>query len=248
MAHQDSEPTGHDKPNQPTAWRLSRRAALAGIAVVVVSAALLGSLLTLALRPRATLAAAVPSGDRSTAAAERVPSGFSSPAAAAPVGHVPPVEVAVPVIAVRSRLVGLRLNADGTLQVPTDYGVAGWYSDGPAPGDSGPPAIIVGHVDSKAGPGIFYRLSELRSGDAILVRRSDGTDVRFTVYRSAEYAKDKFPATQVYAAQSSPELRLITCTGVFNRSTGHYESNLVVYARLDTTAAIPAPRTSPGQK
>lgn len=165
-------------------------------------------------------------------AATSVPPGFQPPASAVATRHLPPVELAVPAIGVRSRLTRLHLNADGTLQVPTDYGLAGWFSDGSYPGDSGPPAVIVGHVDSKAGPGVFYRLSELRTGDVVLIRRADGADLRFRVYRTAVYPKKAFPAHTVYAAEPGPELRLITCTGVFDATTGHYLSNLVVYARL----------------
>ena len=142
----------------------------------------------------------------------------------------PPVEIAIPVIAVRSRLGGLRLNADDTLQVPSDYQMAGWYRDGTAPGAAGPPAIIVGHVDSATAPGVFFRLRDLQRGDAVLIRRADGTTVEFVVYRLAEYRKASFPATQVYAAGEQPELRLITCTGVFDSRVGHYQDNLVVYA------------------
>ncbi len=136
----------------------------------------------------------------------------------------------MPAIGVRSELVGLRLNRDGSLQVPQSYGVAGWYSQGPAPGTAGDPAIIVGHVDSTRGPGIFFRLRQLRAGDRVLVRRTDGTTVLFAVYRTAQYNKATFPAPQVYARRPKPELRLITCTGVFDRSSGHYLSNYVVYA------------------
>ncbi len=162
------------------------------------------------------------------------PAGFAPPApeVRAPMarGQQPPVEVAVPVIAVRSRLVGLRLNSDGTLQVPESYGVAGWYSQGPAPGATGAPAIIVGHVDSTRGPGIFFKLRQLRPGDDVLIRRADGTTLRFVVYRTAQYNKASFPTRDVYAGHPTPQVRLITCTGVFDRSSGHYLSNFVVYA------------------
>lgn len=232
--------TGEGRPAQP--WGLSSRVLLVGLAALVVLAAGLGSLLTWASRPSASLAAPVPIGGRASAAdAARIPGGFSAPASAVPRAHAPPVEIAVPVIAMRSRLVGLRLAGDGTLQVPTDYGTAGWYSDGPAPGDSGPPAVIVGHVDSHSGPGIFYRLSEVHPGDAVLVRRADGVDVRFTVYRSTSYPKNDFPAAQVYGPRPTPELRLVTCTGTFDRATGHYRSNRVLYARLTTAAGATTP-------
>jgi len=150
----------------------------------------------------------------------------------------PPLEVLVPKIDVRSELVGLRLNIDGTVQVPDSYGVAGWYRDGPAPGDPGP-ALILGHVDSTTGPGIFFRLHELRTGDAVLVRRADGTTVRFLVDRLATYPKAGFPAAKVYAATARPELRLVTCTGDF--AHGHYLDNLVVFAHQAIAAPTPRP-------
>lgn len=169
-------------------------------------------------------------------AAERtLPAGFAPPAAvpvlppATGIGQ-PPVEIAVPVVKMRSELVGLRLNRDGALQVPSDYARAGWYSAGSAPGEAGPPALIVGHVDSTRGPAVFYRLRQLRTGDAVLVRRADGVTLRFAVYRIAEYPKSHFPADSVYGATRRAEIRLITCGGEFDRAAGHYLGNVVVYA------------------
>lgn len=153
----------------------------------------------------------------------------------------PPLEVLVPKIGVRSELVGLRLNVDGTVQVPASYGTAGWFRDGPAPGDPGA-ALILGHVDSTRGPGIFFRLHELRKGDTVLVRRADGTTGRFLVDRLAEYPKARFPAARVYAGTARAELRLITCSGDFAR--GHYLDNLVVFAHQATAA----PTTRPAVK
>lgn len=203
-----------------------------------------GTLVGLAVRPAAgALVAAVPAGDRaSVAVASRLPSGFAAAATRAVPRHSPPIEVAIPVIGVRSRLVGLRLNDAGALQAPTDFSVAGWYRDGSAPGDPGVPAIIAGHVDSRSGPGVFFRLAEVRPGDVIFVRRADGTNVRFVVYQATSYPKDSFPTTTVYRAHQTPELRLVTCTGVFDRRTEHYESNRVVFARILLASPAPAKR------
>lgn len=164
----------------------------------------------------------------------------ATPAAAAPTRSTPPasppVEVVIPAIGVQSALVRLHLNSDGTLQVPTDIARAGWYSDGPAPGAAGT-SVIVGHVDSVRGPAIFYRLPAVRVGDVVLTRAANGTVTQFTVYKLARYGKTAFPANQVYTSTGHAELRLITCTGVFDRATGHYLSNLVVYAtERDATA------------
>jgi sortase (surface protein transpeptidase) len=142
----------------------------------------------------------------------------------------PPVRVEIPSIGVSSRLVRLGLNADGTMEVPRDYGRAGWFTGGAMPGQDGP-AVISGHVDSKSGPAVFYRLRELRPGDTIRVRRADGRWLAFEVTGSARYAKAAFPTDAVFGPVTGPVLRLITCGGAFDRSSGHYLDNVVVTAR-----------------
>lgn len=218
-----------------------------GVALVATGTLLAASAVGLALTTRTgTLAAAsVVAGRTAVSATAPLPPGFapvgtSAPGAAPASVPSPPVEVAIPVISVRSSLVGLRLNGDGTLQVPTDFARAGWYSQGSMPGEAGRPAVIVGHVDSYRGPAVFYRLRDLHAGDTVLVRRADGVTLRFTVYRTAVYSKDRFPTDSVYAATVHPELRLITCAGVFDRSNRHYLSNEVIYARQQA-APVPAP-------
>jgi sortase (surface protein transpeptidase) len=140
-----------------------------------------------------------------------------------------PVYLSIPVIGVRTRLIRLGLTARGTLQVPASTSVAGWYTGSPRPGQVGS-AIIAGHIDSDRGPGVFFRLRQLRPGDRVYVRHADGTLAVFRVYAEHMFAKDHFPTQKVYGPAPDPELRLITCGGVFDAATGSYLSNIVVYA------------------
>ena len=142
----------------------------------------------------------------------------------------PPVRVEIPAIGVSSRLVRLGLNADGTMQVPGDYDLAGWFTGGAMPGQDGP-AVISGHVDSKTGPAVFYRLRDLRPGDTVRVRRAAGDWLAFEVTGTARYAKAAFPTEAVFGPVTGPVLRLITCGGDFDRASGHYLDNMVVTAR-----------------
>jgi hypothetical protein len=144
----------------------------------------------------------------------------------------PPVEVDIPAIGVTSSLEDLHLLTDGTIAAPADYGKAGWFADGVAPGAAGP-AIIAGHVDSKKrGAEVFYRLRELQPDDTVVVKRSDGTAVTFRVTNVEQYPKDDFPVALVYGPTPGPALRLVTCGGQFDRGSGHYRSNTVVFAVL----------------
>jgi len=140
-----------------------------------------------------------------------------------------PEAVAIPAIGVSSPLVRLGLQPDRRMEVPEDYSVAGWYTGGPRPGDRGP-AVIAGHVDSKRGPAVFYRLGELRKGDLIVVRYPGRAEARFRVERTERHPKRAFPTARVYGDTAGPALRLVTCGGSFDRASGHYRDNVIVFA------------------
>jgi hypothetical protein len=143
----------------------------------------------------------------------------------------PPVRLEIPAIGVSSPLVRLGLNRDGTMQVPGNFQLAGWFTGGPQPGQLGP-AVVAGHVDSRTGPAVFYRLSQLRPGDRIRVVRADRQAVEFQVESLASYPKQALPGEQVYGASTAPSLRLITCAGDFDRARRSYRDNLVVSAQV----------------
>jgi sortase (surface protein transpeptidase) len=147
-----------------------------------------------------------------------------------PVPRPTPLHLLIPAIGVDTPLVQLGLNPDGSLQVPTDFSVAGWFALGPSPGERGA-AVIAGHVDSKQGPAVFFRLGELHPGAMVHVVLEGRAEMLFRVYAVREYAKVAFPTRVVYSATQGPELRLVTCGGPFDSQTGHYLDNIVVFAR-----------------
>jgi len=144
-----------------------------------------------------------------------------------------PVSLDIPSIGVHShRIVGLHIGADGTLQAPRSFDQVGWYTGGPTPGQLGP-AVIGGHVDSKSGPAVFYRLGALRPGAVVKVTRRDGTVAAFVIDSVARFAKAAFPSQQVYGNSTNrAEIRLITCGGAFDHATGHYADNIVAFGHL----------------
>jgi hypothetical protein len=144
-----------------------------------------------------------------------------------------PVSLTIPAIGVQGNIIHLGLTASGALQVPSSTAVAGWYTGSPRPGAVGS-AVIAGHIDSKTGPGIFFRLSALHPGDQVYVRRADGTLADFKVTVVRQFPKDTFPTAAVYGAVPDSELRLITCGGTFDPQLGSYLSNTVVYAVATT--------------
>jgi hypothetical protein len=143
----------------------------------------------------------------------------------------PPTGLVIPAIGVRTRLIRLGVTKAGTLQVPGSTSVAGWFTGSPRPGEPGG-AVIAGHNDSYQGAGVFYRLSLLRPGNRVYVRRANGSLAVFAVTSVRSYLKIKFPTGAVYGPTPNAQLRLITCGGTFDAATGHYLSNTIVYATL----------------
>ncbi|MBG0828149.1 class F sortase [Planomonospora sp. ID67723] len=145
-----------------------------------------------------------------------------------------PVRLDIPAIGVKGAPIDpVGLNADQTVEVPSlgRPGLVGWYRHRPTPGEKGP-AVLLGHVDAYGKPAVFSRVHTLKRGDTIKVKREDGKVAVFTVDGLERVDKDEFPTAKVYGETGAPELRLVTCGGAFDRATGHYEDNVIVYAHL----------------
>jgi hypothetical protein len=151
-----------------------------------------------------------------------------------------PVDLSIPAIGLDVSLSELGLNADGTVQVPTDIHQPGWYHLGPSPGQVGS-AVILGHVDSYLCPAVFFDLPMLLAGDQVSVTLADGVITHFVVDTVVMYSKDQFPTSLVYASHGYQALQLVTCGGTFDPETGHYLSNVVVYTTLTSTTPAPSP-------
>jgi Sortase domain len=195
----------------------------------------------------ASAASPVPSGAARLAAHETPPPTLAPPPAPPPAPPAVPLvdaqaaipsRVHIPRLGIDAPVIPLGLTASGALRAPAKTSETGWFTEGPEPGEQGP-AVIAGHLDSLTGPAVFYRLRELTAGDVISVDRADQSRVDFIVSRVEQHAKGAFPTDAVYGATPLSELRLITCGGAFNRSTGHYLDNVIVFASR-------APEAAPG--
>ncbi len=157
--------------------------------------------------------------------------GPTAPTSAVVRARVTPTSLEIPAIGVNTgELDDLGLTPSGAMDVPEGASTAGWFALSPVPGEVGP-SVLAAHVNYDGIPGVFARLHEMKVGDTAVVRRSDGTPVRFTAYRVERFSKSAFPTADVYGNTAGPELRLITCGGDFDRAAHSYRDNVVVFAR-----------------
>jgi LPXTG-site transpeptidase (sortase) family protein len=148
--------------------------------------------------------------------------------------HSEPVRLNIPTINLDTTFVPpLGLNPDKTVSIPDSYTEVGWYKYGVTPGEIGS-SVILGHVDSHLGPAVFFSLGQLKKGDEVFITRADDTEVVFEVIDMERVSQDAFPTEKVYGKIGYAGLRLVTCTGVYNRVVKEYSHNLIVYAKLKT--------------
>ena len=148
-----------------------------------------------------------------------------------------PVEVAIPVrieilvIDLEAPILPLGVVSEtGQMEVPENVDEVGWYRYGPAPGRPGS-AVLAAHVDMAGeGPGAFFDLDRLKTGDQIKVDFDDGTTATFVVSQAERVPKGELNFDSVFSPVGQPLLRLVTCGGSFNRTTRSYDDNIVITA------------------
>jgi len=142
-----------------------------------------------------------------------------------------PTRIRIPQINVDTSFVELGLAPNNEIEIPKTYDEVGWYIHGPTPGELGP-SVVLGHVDSRLGPGVFFSLGQLNPGDMLDIERADGSVAKFRVDKLERYKQSNFPTSLVYGNIDHAGLRLITCSGSYDRELKRYDSNLIVYASL----------------
>lgn len=181
----------------------------------------------------AVLAAAAALAGCGSTAEQQAPGPASAPSSA----PAAPTRVVIPAIGAESTLIRTGMLPTGAPEIPDVHtpGQASWATWSPEPGTPGP-ATLYGHVNGevngqKGVPGVFARLTELRTGDEVLVDRADGSRVRFEVYAVRAFPKADMDEQAVYGDTAGPEARLVTCGGAFDPAARSYVDQIVVFAR-----------------
>ncbi|MFY1704041.1 class F sortase [Micromonospora sp. WMMA1923] len=213
-----------------TPWRAAGAAVV--LLVAMVGAGLLGVALSTdpTARPPAPVTQAGPHAtDPDLAPQESGQDGARAPG----LPRSRPITVSIPQIGVHTSVLELGTNPDGTVQTPPleQADLTGWYQRGASPGEVGN-AVIIGHVDSREGPAVFWSLGALQPGGTVQVTREDGRTLTFTIDAVRSYPKTDFPSQLVYGPNDRPGLRLVTCGGQFDQNAGTYLNNTVVFATL----------------
>jgi hypothetical protein len=128
---------------------------------------------------------------------------------------------------------------DGSLEIPEDPDVVGWWTGGSLAGEPYGGTVIAGHVDSRQyGLGVLAEMRSVRTGQVVVLANAKRS-VTYRITGITNVPQARLAAdTDVFAQNVPHRLVLITCGGPFNTKTHHYTENIIVVA--DPVASAPA--------
>lgn len=147
-----------------------------------------------------------------------------------PPGELDVASVSIPALGLADVTVGrYGLDAFGRLDVPQDTATIGWNPAYNAlPGEGGG-TFLAAHYEYGGRPGVFFKLSTLRSGDEVAVRLSDGSVHRYRVTSVVDYALGSIDmGALLHVREGVESITLMTCSGPPNQ--GSYPLRTVVLA------------------
>ncbi len=148
-----------------------------------------------------------------------------------PITVAAPKRVSIPAINVDTKVFPVGLDKNDAIEIPEDIRYVGWYELGVPPGVDRGSAVLVAHRDgTEQGRGVFYFLGNLDVGDKVIVKTSEGEDLKYKVVSRESILKKRLPYEELFAVDGPPRLTLISCGGYYDRNNGGYQDNVVVTA------------------
>lgn len=172
-----------------------------------------------------------PSVTGRTASAGRAPAALEGPAYEVGADPFRPTRIVLP--GGRSAQVSaVGLHGDGSLVVPDDPRVVGWWTGGSMAGETYGSTVLAGHVDSASrGLGVLAALPRLRQGQIVTLTAGD-RDARYRIVSARLVPKARLSsASGLFRTDGDAQLVLITCGGPFDPVRHRYADNYVVVAR-----------------
>ncbi len=145
-------------------------------------------------------------------------------------GAIVPAVLSIPSIGVKANVEPVGKKADGSMQTPSNFKDAAWYSPGPKPGEPGS-AVFDGHVNNALTlPGVFANLAQVKKGDYVSVADAAGKTLVYRV-SDVQLVDPSADTAALFASSGASQLVLITCDGEWVRDEHQFNKRLVVFAK-----------------
>ena len=142
-----------------------------------------------------------------------------------------PVRMVIQKIEVDAPIHSVGLDASGAMDVPNSNTEIGWYNRSAQMGQTARSILLDGHYGTDDEPAVFYRLSELKVGDSIMLVGDKQTQATYTVTETSSQPLEQVDMKKaLYYGEGKETLTIITCEGKYDAARATYNDRQVVYA------------------
>ena len=140
----------------------------------------------------------------------------------------------IPDLGVVARIKHTGIDKDGAVDAPSNINDVSWFNGSARPGNPNGSSLLLGHVSGWTAPGVFKKINQLKAGMRFEVEKGSGQKLTYEVVRGESIPLDKIDMAKILASDVSGEhdLKLMTCSGRYNKELDHYEERYVVYAKI----------------
>ncbi len=143
-----------------------------------------------------------------------------------------PRYIRIPELGVLARIKSLGITPSGAVDAPKNIFDAGWFNGSVRPGSSKGSSFILGHVSGWTGPGVFKNINRLVAGSQFEIEKGNGEIIKYSVTKTEKLALDQIDMSKILSTEVSgkQDIKLMTCSGKYNKETKTFEDRFVVYA------------------
>lgn len=140
----------------------------------------------------------------------------------------------IPDIGVFARIKHTGVDKSGAIDAPANINDVSWYNESARPGNEIGSSLLLGHVSGWTAPGVFKKINQLKSGMRFEVEKGSGEKLQYEVTRAESLPVEGLDMSKILATEVAGEhdLKLMTCSGRYNKEKDHYEERYVVYAKI----------------
>jgi LPXTG-site transpeptidase (sortase) family protein len=140
----------------------------------------------------------------------------------------------IPDIGVFARIKHTGIDSDGAVDSPANIHDVSWFKKGAKPGSSTGSSLLLGHVSGWSTPGVFKNIHKLKVGSRFEVEKGSGEKIKYEVTKSEKILLADIDMAKILGTEFAGvhDLKLMTCSGKYNKETKSYEERFVVYAKV----------------
>ncbi|MDO8265423.1 MAG: class F sortase [Candidatus Saccharibacteria bacterium] len=140
----------------------------------------------------------------------------------------------IPEIGVNSRIKHTGVNSKGAVDAPKNINDVSWFNESAKPGNEIGSSLLLGHVSGWSAPGVFKKIDKLQPGTRIEIEKGSGQKLVYEVTKGEKIPLDQVDMSKILSTETvgQHDLKLMTCSGRYNKETKQYEDRYLIYAKI----------------